>query len=80
MIQDVEIQQVPHGGFYLLDPGIAKFNHFATIQADEVVVLLEAVGFLILGKVLAKLVLGDEVTTDQEFKSIVNGSPADPVV
>ena len=42
MIQDFEIQNLTHRGFNLLDTWITKFNHLATIDTDEVIMLLEA--------------------------------------
>ena len=80
MIQYLKIQQIPHRRLDLLDARIAKLNHFTTIHTDEMVMLLKAMGLFILRQVLAKLVLGDQVTTDQELEGIVYCSPADPIV
>gem|GEM_PF-4788863 len=80
MVEDVEIEQFPHGRLDLLDTRVTEFNHFATIHTDQVVVLFETMGFLVLGKIFPKLVLGDKIATYQELKSVVNRCPAHPVV
>ena len=43
VVMDFEMEQFPHGRFDLLDPGIAKLNHFAAVDADQMVMLLETV-------------------------------------
>ena len=43
MVNDLKIKQFAHHGLDLLDPGITKFNHFATVQADQVIMLFEAI-------------------------------------
>lgn len=80
MIQHLEIQQVTHRRLDLLDARITKFNYLATIHADKMIMLLKAVGLFILREVLAKLVLGNEVTTNQEFERIVYSGAANPVI
>lgn len=80
MIQYFKVEEFAHGGLDLLYPWIAKFYDFSTIHADEMIMLLKPIGFFVLGEVFAKLVLGDEVTTDQELEGVVHCSPADSVV
>jgi len=42
MMIDLKIQQIAHGRFNLLDPGITKLEDFAAIKTDEMIMLLEA--------------------------------------
>jgi hypothetical protein len=80
VIKDLEIQQFAHHGLDLLDAGITKLDDFAAIHAYQMVMLLKPVGLLILCKVFSKLVLGDEITADEQFKGIINSRPAHAVV
>ncbi len=43
MIDHFKAEQLTHHGFDLLDPWVTKLDHLATIQADQVIMLLEAV-------------------------------------
>ena len=43
VMHDLEIQKLSHRGLDLLDARIAKFNHFTTINADQMIVLLVAI-------------------------------------
>lgn len=80
MVGDLKLEEVAHHVFYLLYPGVAKLNDFATVAADDVIVLFETIGLFILSEVLAKLVLGHQVASDQQVQSIIDGSPAHPVI
>jgi len=80
VVHHFKVEDIAHHGFDLLYAGVAKFEHMATVQADEVVVLLKAVSPLILCQILAKLVLGDKVAAYQELKGIVDGSPGYTII
>ncbi len=80
VVGDVEMEHIAHNILDLLYTRIAELFYFAAINADEVIVLLEAVGLLVLGEVLAKLVFFHEVAADQEFQRIVYRGPAHPVM
>ena len=80
MVFDFEFEQFTHHALDLMDPGVAEFDHFATLNADNMVMLLISIAFFKLGRVFAKLVLGDQVTGDQQLQGIINSRPADPVI
>lgn len=80
VVGNLEFEDVAHHVLDLLEAGIAKFEHFSAIDTYEVVVLFEAVGFLVLRQVFAKLVLFHEVAIDQQLQGIVHRSPAHPVI
>ena len=65
MMRDPEFQKVTHHILNLLNTGVAKFQHFTTIHADEVVVLLISVGFFVLREVFPELVFFFFFSTDQ---------------
>ena len=67
MVQDIEFENLTHGRLDLLDPGITKLNHLATINTDQMIMLFEAKRFLVLREVFSKLMFGDEVTGDEEL-------------
>ena len=79
-MHDFEIEEVPHSGFNLLDAGITKFDHFSALDTDEMIMLFKPIGFFILGQVFPKLMFSDQFTMEQEFKSIVDRSPAHTVI
>lgn len=60
--------------------GIAKFKNAVGFGADGMVVLPVAVGALIEGKVLPKLMLYHKAASKQEVKGVVHSSPAHAVV
>lgn len=80
MMINSKIQKITHSIFYLLNSRITKFNNLSTLHTDQVIVLLEAMGFFVLCEVFSKLVLRDEIAMDQELKSIVHSSATDPVI
>lgn len=59
--------------------GIIEFQDISRIIIDEVVVLLNQRGFLKLGVIRPKLVLGNEPAIKQQFNGVVECCPADPV-
>ncbi len=63
--------------FWILD---RKLHYFVAFRANEVVVLLVAVGLLVLCQVLAKLVFAHQVTLHQQVQRVVYGGPAYAVV
>ncbi len=67
------------GFFDILNPGITKFNHFTRLKQD-MVMLLEPIGFFELGQVLPELVLADKITFYQQVKGIVYRSAAYTVI
>ena len=50
------------------------------IYTDEVIMLPEPVGFLVLGLILSKLVLRHKIARDQEIQRIIDGCTAYLVV
>ena len=62
---DFKFKDFAHHTFDLLDAGITKFQDLTTVNTDEVIVLLIAVGFFVLGQVLSKLMFFDQITIDQ---------------
>ena len=79
MMRDFEIEEFAHHVFDLLYPGVAEFHHLATMSTDDVIVLFEAVGFFVLRKVSAELVLFYQIEVDQQFQCIVHRGSADTV-
>ena len=64
----------------VLNPRIAEFNDLMTIRADQMVMLLVTIRFLILRQVLSKLMLTHQIALHQQIKGVVHRGPADPVV
>ncbi len=79
-MNDVEFQDFSNRVLNVLDSGIAKFLHLMTLRTNKVVVLFISVGFFILCKVFAKLMLCNQITFYQQIQRVVNCCPADPVV
>lgn len=79
VVRDFKIQQLAHHVFDLLHTRIAKFYHFPAVGADDVVVLFETIGFFVLRKVAAKLVLFHQIEIDQKFQRVVHRSATDAV-
>ena len=65
MVLNVELEQITYHGLDLVDTRIAKLDHFATLDANNMVVLLIAVGFFKLGHVFPKLVFGNQVARNE---------------
>jgi hypothetical protein len=80
MVQDIEMHQFLHRILDVLDSRIAKLNHFVTVGANEVIVLLVAVRFFVLCQILAKLVLAHQVAFDKQIQRIINRGPTHAVV
>jgi len=80
VVHDFEMEEISHGGFDLLDTGIAEFNHFSALDTDEMIMLFKSIGFFILGQILSKLMFRDQFTMKQEFKGIIDSSTAYSIV
>ena len=50
---------------------VAKLQHLLGFNVDEVVVLAELVGTLVLSAVVSKLVLDDQSAVQQQFDGVV---------
>lgn len=80
MARYIELQQLAHGAFDLLNARIAELEDAVAHVADQVIVLPETVRSLIQREVLAKLVLGHQTCIQQQIERIVYRSPAYAVV
>lgn len=80
MMENIKMKNLFRGLLNVLDTRIAEFNNFMAIRADQVIVLLVPIRFLVLGQVLAKLMLAHEIAFHQQVEGIVNGGTANPVV
>ncbi len=52
-------------------PWVAKLHHAFGVEVNEVVVLAELVGALVLRAVVPKLVLDDQAAVEQQFNRII---------
>ncbi len=77
---DFEFEHLPHGFFDFVQSGVAKFEYFAAIETDEVVVLPAAIGFFEDGGILPELVAKDEFALREQFEGIIDGGATDVVV
>ncbi len=80
MAFDFKFEHLAHGFFSFVESGVAKFENFSAIEADEVVVLPAAIGFFEDGGVLAELVSLDEFAFVEQFQGIIDCGAADVVV
>jgi hypothetical protein len=80
MMENIKMKNFFCGLLNILNPGIAKFDNLVTIGADQVIVLLVTIRFLVLGQVLAKLVLTHQVALHQQVEGVVNRCPAYAVI
>ena len=62
------------------EPRVTEFHHLLRIQVDEMVVLAEFVGALVLGAVVPKLVLDDQSAVEQQLNGVVERGSADEVL
>ena len=58
---DFEFENFAHHALDLLYPGIAKFDYFSAIDADNMIMLLKSIGLFELGHIFAKLMFGNQV-------------------
>lgn len=75
MVLDFHAKHFFYGGFDVLNPWITKLNDFSCVGHNHVIVLFGTVGFFKLGDVFPELVFPHEVTSQQQFYRIVQGSP-----
>tara|TARA_B100000767_G_C19293350_1_gene340382 strand:- start:28 stop:222 length:195 start_codon:yes stop_codon:yes gene_type:complete len=61
MVQDFDIEQFFQRGLDLLDTRVTKFDDFARVGEDYVVVLLDSVTLFILRNFITKLMLPHQV-------------------
>lgn len=68
------------GVFDALNTWITEFDHFTRVCADHMVMLLGSMRFLKLSNVLSKLVLSDQITSQEQFYGIVQGGARNSVI
>lgn len=79
MVVDGEPKNFFNGLLDGLHAWIAKFNHFACIGIDEMVVLFGAVRFFKLCHIAPKLMFAHQITGNQKFDGVVKRGPAHTV-
>lgn len=80
MVLDALVEQGADHVLDLAHTGIAKLQHLAAIQTDEVVMLPESITFLIDRLPRAKLMALDEVAFDEQVQGIVDRGAAHAVI
>ena len=80
MVFDFDIKYLLKGRFYCLNARIAEFHYTVAFGADQVIVLLVAVGLLVLRQILSELMLAYKVALNQEVQRVINGRPAYTVI
>jgi hypothetical protein len=78
-VGNFHIECLFNGLLYFLNPGITKLKHIPTFNADKMIVLLEFVRLFILGRLVAKLMLGNKAAVLQEFNCVVKRGAAHTV-
>ena len=58
MVNNLKIQDLGNSSLDGLDSWITKFKHLIAIDANQVIVLLKAIGFFKLSQVFSKLMFG----------------------
>jgi len=76
VVLDLKVVDLGHHFLNTLDPGIAEFKELIAVHADQVVVLPVAVGALILGLFVTKLMFDNQVTVDKKVECVVHRRPA----
>lgn len=79
MVGYFNIKNLFYGFFYVVNPRVAKLNHFA-IGENNVVVVAVKIRFFIVCLVLAKLVFAHQAAFQKQFNSIVKRGTAYAVV
>jgi hypothetical protein len=79
VVSNLEFQEFAHRCLDLVDAGVAKLEDLPAVGANQVVVLLEAVGFFVQRQVFAELVPHDEAAGHEQIQRIIDSGPADPV-
>lgn len=80
MVLNIYTKKFFNGCFYLLNAGVAKFNHLSGVCDNKVVVLFGRMRFFKLRQVFTKLVLSDQITSQEEFNGIVKRCARNPVI
>ena len=80
MMVNLEVEQIAHHRFYLLNARVAKFHYLAAVNANYMVVLLVAVGFFVLGNVFAKLMPLNQIAIYEQLQRIINRGAANIVL
>jgi hypothetical protein len=70
------MEEVACRGFYLLKPGVAKFEYLAAVHTNEMVMVPVAVRLLIHGMIGTELMFGNQLALHQHIKRIVHGGAA----
>ena len=76
MMVDLEAKHLRDHFLDALKAGVAEFEDLVAVQAEQVIVLSEAVGPLVLGLPVAELVALDQAALGQELERIVHGGTA----
>ena len=79
MVEHLDAEQLLERGLDLLNARVAKLDDFTGVGEDDVVVLLDAVAFLVLGHFFAKLVLADQIAIDEQVHRVVQRGAAHAV-
>ena len=66
--------------FNIFYPGVTKFQYFACIGHDYVIVLFIFMGFFKLCKVLPKLMFSHKITSQEKVNCIIQSGSAYPVI
>lgn len=77
---DIYTEKFFNGCFDLLNSGVTKFNDLTGVGDNEVVVLFGCVRSFKLRQVFAKLVLSDQIASQEEFDGVVKCGARDAVV
>lgn len=80
MVVDFDIENFLNRLFDRLDARIAKFDDFARIGHDDMVVVFIEIRFLVMRLVVPKLVLAHERAIEQQFNGVVQSGAAHAVV
>lgn len=67
-----------NGLFDVLNPWITKLPDLSSIGQNDMVMLIEKIGFFILGHSLSKLVFSDKTGFQKKIQVVVDGRPAYP--
>jgi hypothetical protein len=79
VVRDVKIEQIANHRLDILDAGVAKLDNFRAIGANNVVVLLETVGFFVLRQVASELMFSHQIAIDQQLERVVNRCSTNPI-
>lgn len=80
MVYNIHVKDFFERSFYILNPGIAKFNYLAGFGEYNVIVLFEFVRFFELSDVVTELMLSYQIARQQQVHGIVQSGPAHPVI